>query len=485
MELMLATEQELNEILALYQRVSDHMEGGGLNQWHWGVYPNEELIREDVRQKRLYIQRLDGVLAAAVALQFEMDPEYDRVPWTCGIRPALFHRLAIDPPMQGMGLGGGVLDDVQQIVRRAGYDCLRCDTNLKNVRAMRLYEKMGFRKCGPMTWDDTPGEEYMAYDKLLKRETPLWPIRMEPAFRSGEMTPWGGEKLRTVYGKQIPGVPTGESMEVSCIPGLESRDSMGRTLPELIAEFGDKLIGNYSDRGFPLLLKLIDAKDRLSVQVHPNDVYAAEQENGKLGKTEAWLILDAPEGAEIVYGIRPGTSLTELREACREGKAVENLLRKVPVQTGDVCYIPAGCVHSLNGGILLYEIQESSDVTYRFYDWDRTDAEGKKRELHLQKALDVTDLKCALRPLRVGKAYGTRRVLSEDSFTLDMIACGGMEKVPEVQSFGILTALEEAMTLHWKSGKMILRKGETCLLPRSVPELALEGYGLAVLAMPG
>ena len=335
-----------------------------------------------------------------------------------------------------------------------------------------------------MHWPDAKGRN-VAFDKPLKRETPLWPIRMVPAFRSGDQTPWGGKKLQKHFGKDIPDEHTGESMEVSCIPGLESRDAMGRTLPELIREFGPKLIGEYTDKPFPLLLKLIDVRDRLSVQVHPNDEYAAARENGKLGKTEAWLILETPRnGGELVYGIRPGTTLTALREAAEAGAAVELLLNRARVFPGDVCYIPAGCVHSVGSGVMLYEIQQSSDLTYRFYDWDRTDGNGRKRELHLRKALDVTDLRCAPVPVRVEKAYGVKRVLSEAYFTLDLIRTDTIEMLPAVQEFGILTVTEGDMTLRWAGASLRMKAGDTCFLPKTSPDLALEGIGSAALAMP-
>ena len=259
---------------------------------------------------------------------------------------------------------------------------------------------------------------------------------------------------------------------------------MGRKLPDLIREFRDKLVGKYADRPFPLLLKLIDAREQLSVQVHPGDEYASEHENGKLGKNEAWLILDAPENGEIVYGLQPGTSLRQLKDACENGKAVEALLRRVRVKAGDVCYIPSGCIHAIGAGIMLYEIQESSDVTYRFYDWDRRDAEGKGRELHIEQGLAVADLKCAPRPVRVSEAYGTRRLLNEDEFTLDVIRCGGVEFLPEPGEFGILTVLQGELSLRWDGGEMKLNAGETCLLPRSAPKMHLRGEGYAALAMP-
>ncbi len=484
MDIIRATENDLEELLNLYRRAADQMEAAGLKQWHWGVYPTEELIREDVAQGLMYIMRVDGTLAGAVSVfDGTGEPEYDAVPWTGGVNPGYFHRLVIDPPMQGAGMAADMLDDLQQMLRRRGCDCIRCDTALNNRRAIRLYEKMGFRACGYIDWGN--GEKNIALNKPLKRETPLWPIRMYPAFRGGTLTPWGGEKLRTVFGKEIPDATTGESLEVSCIPGLESTDLMGRTLPEIIGFFGEKLVGRYADKPFPLLLKLIDAREQLSVQVHPGNNYAALNEDGKLGKTEAWLILDVPEGGgELVYGIRAGTALNELKEACEKGKAVEPLLNRVKVRTGDVCYIPAGCVHAIGAGIMLYEIQQSSDVTYRFYDWDRTDQNGNRRELHLKKALDVTNLKLRPRPIHVESSFGVKRILNEEYFTLDIIRPENAARLPDINQFGIITGLGGETTLSWSGGSMTMKAGETFLLPCSVPQITLKGTGIAALAMP-
>ena len=270
MELIRATERELDELLAFYQHVSDNMEKNGLQHWRWGVYPSEQIIREDIRQGDLYYMRSDGCVAAAVVFMNGQEPEYDSLTWSCGQRPGIFHRLAVHPSMQGSGLGGAVLDDVMQLLRRGGCDCVRCDTSAQNRNAIRLYEKLGFRRCGTIRWPDSAGDN-ITFDKPLKRETPLWPILMKPAFRDGKMTPWGGDRLREMYGKETKDARTGESMEVSCIPGLESTDIQGRKLPDLIGEYGEKLVGKYADRPFPLLLKLIDARDRQSVQVHPDD----------------------------------------------------------------------------------------------------------------------------------------------------------------------------------------------------------------------
>ena len=483
MEIIQATERELDELLSFYQCVADNMEDRNIRHWHWGRYPTEELIREDLQKGRLYYMRTDEAICAAVGVVFGQEPEYEGLSWTCGMRPGTFHRIAVHPAMQGAGLGGIVLDDVQQLLRRGGCDCIRCDTSENNIPALRLYEKLGFRRCGTLHWEGNTGDN-IAFDKTLKRETPLWPIRMKPAFRSGEETPWGGQRLQERYGKETGGLPTGESMEVSCIPGYESRDPMGRKLTDLILEFGDKMVGKYADKPFPLLLKLIDARDRLSVQVHPEDQYAASHEHGKLGKNAAWLILEAPENGEVVYGLQPGTTMRQLKDACEQGKAVEPLLRRVRVTPGDVCYIPSGCVHAIGAGIMLYEIQESSDVTYRFYDWDRKDAEGNRRELHIEQGLAVADLKSAPRPVRVSEAYGTRRLLNEEEFTLDVIRFDGVGLLPEINEFGILTSLKGNLTLRWESGEMKLHEGETCLIPKNAPKLHLRGEGYAALAMP-
>ena len=484
MELIRATERDVDDLLAFYRHVADNMEEQGIDHWHWGRYPNEEFIREDIAKGEMYYMLEGKTISAAVVITVGQEEAYDSLTWSCGMRPGSFRRLAVHPSMQGAGLGGLVLDDVLQLLRRSGCDCVRCDTAEVNRHAIRLYEKLGFRPCGTMYWPDAPGRN-VTLDKPLKRETPMWPIRMFPAFRDGELTPWGGTRLRDCFGKETKKEITGESLEISCIPGLESLDALGRTLPELVDEYGEKLIGSYADQAFPLLLKLIDVREKLSVQVHPNDTYAAARENGKLGKTEAWLILDTPpEGGELIYGVRPGVSLQDMKAACEAGSEVEKLLNRVKVAPGDVCYIPAGCVHAVGEGILLYEIQQSSDLTYRFYDWDRTDENGNRRELHLEKALDVADLRCTPVPLRVEKSFGVKRVLSEQYFTLDLIRTDTMEMLPPVHEFGIITVTEGEMELRFAGGSVRMKAGETCLLPHNGPALALVGPGAAALAMP-
>ena len=221
----------------------------------------------------------------------------------------------------------------------------------------------------------------------------LYPLLMAPHFRSGKETPWGGNMLRDAFMKDAP-EQTGESLEISALEGRESvvRNGAhaGKTLARMIELWGEELTGTREEI-FPLLLKLIDAQDTLSVQVHPGDEYATANEGGMLGKTEAWIILNCEEGAKLAYGINAeGKSIAEIVDGGAD--CIEASLNWEKVRPGDVFYIPNGLVHAIGAGIQLYEIQQSSDVTYRFWDWGRVDKDGNGRPLHTAQAIDVTDV---------------------------------------------------------------------------------------------
>ena len=311
---------------------------------------------------------------------------------------------------------------------------------------------------------------------------PIAPILMTPAYRWGAATPWGGDALRGMFRKEIPGERTGEALEVSAIPGLESRDPAGTPLTELIEKYGEKLTGKGFAHPFPLLLKLLDAKDTLSVQVHPDDAYAAKVE-GKLGKTEAWHILFAAPGAELVYGVKAGIDKETLLKASQEGAAVENLLRRVKVRAGETYYIPAGMVHAIGAGIVLYEIQQSSDVTYRFYDWERKDKNGNKRELHIQKAVDVTDVNAQLDAAAETEVEkGRFRLLDEHYFGLDRFQDFEGYLPADPRRFAFFTAIKEC-GLKWESGTLRVPAGHTALLPADGYDLTLSTPA-ALLAYP-
>ncbi len=201
---------------------------------------------------------------------------------------------------------------------------------------------------------------------------------------------WGGTELRDQFGYAIPSDHTGECWAISGHPNGDCRvtnpEFGGQTLGQLFRTRRE-LFGNIPGDVFPLLVKIIDARQDLSIQVHPDDAYAKVHENGSLGKTECWYVLDSKPGTTVIIGHNAGTR-EEMRQMVAEGKW-NQLLRQVPLRRGDFFQINPGCLHALKGGSLILETQQSSDVTYRFYDYDRLE-NGKKRELHIEKSLDVT-----------------------------------------------------------------------------------------------
>ncbi|MBQ8093659.1 MAG: class I mannose-6-phosphate isomerase [Clostridia bacterium] len=320
----------------------------------------------------------------------------------------------------------------------------------------------------------------------------IYPIKMTPSYRYGEATPWGGTGLRA-FGKEIPDERTGESLEVSVLPGLESRDPDGKTLTSLLADGGTDMRGTGVDETFPLLLKFISAADRLSVQVHPDDTYAGAHEGGKLGKTEAWVILNAEPGAEIVYGVRPGVTKEALRAACAEGgAALQACLNTVRVKPGEVYFIPAGMLHALGGGISVAEIQQSSDVTYRFYDWDRIGKNGKPRELHIEKGLDVVNPELQMKAC-TGQEKTSANVrdvvyIDNPAFVLEMFelldADAKAVLAAEPERFRILCALSDGK-LCWDGGCMDLKLGDSVFIPAAAPDLYLAGSQCVLYMKPG
>lgn len=218
------------------------------------------------------------------------------------------------------------------------------------------------------------------------------PMLLKPA---GKDYLWGGERLKTEYQKTINLTPLAETWECSTHPdGLSTVSSgryAGQTLAEVLEKYPEYLGNKVQGKGLPILVKLIDVKRNLSIQVHPNDAYAKEHEHQN-GKSEMWYVLDAQPGAELIWGFEHPMTRELLLNAVKTGSLSKHL-QKVPVSKGDVFFIPAGTVHAIGAGVLVAEIQESSNVTYRVYDYDRVDKNGKKRELHIKKAIDVLDMR--------------------------------------------------------------------------------------------
>lgn len=228
---------------------------------------------------------------------------------------------------------------------------------------------------------------------------------------------WGGSRLNESFAKNIDMQPLAETWECSTHPDgpsyADGGEFDGMSLIDILKEHPEFLGTHPRLQGeLPILMKLIDAKEDLSVQVHPNDEYAFNHEGGQLGKTEMWYILDATEDATLVYGLSHKVSRETLRRALEKSKyapkgdtsCMDRYLQKVPVHKGDLFYIEAGTIHAIGGGALIAEIQESSNLTYRLYDYNREDKNGNRRELHIDKALEVSNLEGAgspKQPMRV------------------------------------------------------------------------------------
>lgn len=213
---------------------------------------------------------------------------------------------------------------------------------------------------------------------------------------------WGGRRLNDDFSKEIDLEPLAETWECSTHPdGLSIAAGgafKGMSLTEIL-RMHPEYMGTRPDTNgrLPILVKLIDAREPLSVQVHPDDAYAMEHENGQSGKTEMWYVLDAAPKASLIYGLCHDTDKEVLKKSIENGN-VEKLLQKVEVKKDDVFYIEAGTIHAIGAGVLIAEIQENSNLTYRLYDYDRMDKNGKKRELHIEKALEIANLKGDIEP---------------------------------------------------------------------------------------
>lgn len=231
------------------------------------------------------------------------------------------------------------------------------------------------------------------------------PILLRP---SGKDYLWGGSRLNDDFEKAIDMNPLAETWECSTHPDGPSfavgGKFEGQSLAEILRAHPEYLGTRHTgETGLPILVKFIDARENLSVQVHPDDAYAKAHENGQLGKTEMWYVLDAARDSHLVYGLSRDTDAATLRQAIAGG-TLEKYLQRVPIRRDDVFFIPAGTIHAIGAGALVAEIQENSNLTYRLYDYDRVDKNGRKRPLHIDKALEVANLRSSAaprQPLRV------------------------------------------------------------------------------------
>ena len=301
---------------------------------------------------------------------------------------------------------------------------------------------------------------------------------------SGKDYLWGGTRLKDEYGKKIDMTPLAESWECSVHPDgpcyVTNGRYKGKTLKEVLEEHPE-YIGTKANGEFPILAKFIDAKKDLSVQVHPDDEYARENEKDN-GKTEMWYIIDADEGASLIYGFKHKVSKEILERAIEKGELSKHL-QKVEVHKGDLFFVPAGTVHGIGKGILLAEVQESSNVTYRVYDYDRVDKNGKKRELHFDKAVQVMDMGiapdikqkkrlvkyypgCSRELLCRCKYFETERIQVTKGFSFSVME----------NSFQVLMCLDGYGQVEVDGDKPVrFSKGETVFLPAGIGRCLIIG----------
>ncbi|MCX2728503.1 class I mannose-6-phosphate isomerase [Thermomicrobium sp. 4228-Ro] len=316
---------------------------------------------------------------------------------------------------------------------------------------------------------------------LLARPLLLEPVLVE--------RPWGDQRLARYLGKSLPhGARIGESWETANEARVASGPLAGLTLGELVAQFGADFLG---ERGwaasqpfgdFPLLIKFIDADDVLSVQVHPDDEQARPL--GQRGKTEAWYILAAEPGAELVVGLTEPLDPSTIRSLLAERRLADYLVR-LPVRAGDTVIVPAGTLHAIGSGILLYEIQEQSDITYRFYDWDRLDAAGRGRPLHIEDGLAVLRSERQARRTQPLALDEWRSILTACRyFLLERWEVDGerhLVRRPD-ESPHLLSCIAGSVTIATADEALELTVGRTVLLPAPLSEIHLGGRGTLLAA---
>lgn len=314
------------------------------------------------------------------------------------------------------------------------------------------------------------------------------PIFLQPVFQERI---WGGQKLQTEFHYDIPYQHTGEAWVISAHPNgpsvIKNGPLAGKTLKDAWEAYGElfhKAVDN--DEAYPLLVKILDAANDLSVQVHPDDTYAREVENQPYGKTECWYVLSADEGAEIIFGHHAKTK-EELQTMVADGKW-DTLLRRVPVQAGDFVYVPSGTIHAIGKGIVILETQQSSDITYRVYDYDRTDAAGNKRELHLDAAVEVTTVPHQTPNYNQVETkedgLTARQLVSEKYFTVYHWQLDGETEQVRQADFLQISVITGEVTVTIDGQTFAVVKGDHFIIPATVDRFGFTGTAECIVSYP-
>ncbi|WP_237607277.1 type I phosphomannose isomerase catalytic subunit [Roseimaritima sediminicola] len=317
----------------------------------------------------------------------------------------------------------------------------------------------------------------------------LYPLEFVPVMQDYL---WGGRQLAEVLGKPLPDSQrAAESWEVvdhaEAQSVVASGPLAGKTLGELVRQHGRDLLGaagQSTTERFPLLLKYLDCNRDLSVQVHPDDRYAATLDPPDLGKTEAWYIVDAQPGSKLYAGLKSGVDREALAAAVQAGQT-DRVLHELQPQPGDCVFIPAGTVHALGAGLLVAEIQQASNTTFRLFDWNRVGPDGQPRPLHIQQALEVTDYDRGPVDRQTPQAEegGWQRLVDCDKFTLQKGQGEDALEVSQRDAFSLLTVPAGKATLVWQGGRTPLAAGRSLLVPAVCGgyEVRLDQPGTVVL----
>ncbi len=313
-----------------------------------------------------------------------------------------------------------------------------------------------------------------------------YPLRFTPLFRRYL---WGGRRLEMMLGKQLgEGDDYAESWELVDHGDDQSvvvaGAAAGLTLHQLVADHANELLGRHAGRvQFPLLFKFLDCNRTLSVQVHPNDEQGAKLDPPDLGKTEAWVVLSVEPGSKIYAGLKSGVTRDQVSAAINAGSC-ESCLHEFEPKVGDCVFIKAGTVHALGAGLVIAEIQQASDTTFRLFDWNRVDAAGKPRQLHIAESLAVTDYTRgpvdAQQPAKTNSP-GRERLVDCDKFVLDRLTLTRPQAIGGDERFHLLVPLAGAITVSGDAVAEPLTLGQTCLVPAAAGSVNLVPSGDAVV----
>ncbi|WP_027415280.1 mannose-6-phosphate isomerase, class I [Aneurinibacillus terranovensis] len=310
------------------------------------------------------------------------------------------------------------------------------------------------------------------------------PLFLQPVFKEKI---WGGDALQKKFGYQLPSAKTGECWAISAHPHGQSTIKNGAYQGKTLGELWEKhreVFGNESGDKFPLLTKILDANDDLSVQVHPNDDYAKKHENGELGKTECWYIIDCKEDAELIFGHTARTT-DELRQKIEHGEW-DSLLRTVNIKPGDFFYVPSGTIHALKEGTLVLETQQNSDTTYRVYDYARRDDQGNLRDLHIEKSIAVTTVphKDVKTEKKVEQNGGLRvtTFVEADYFAVYKWEVEGKATLEQKHKYLLVSVLEGEGKIEKDRKQFGFQKGDHFILPYGFGVFTLAGKAKMIIS---